>query len=161
MTKRTLLFAGIIVGQIAYFFALHDVWKVVGWQSNLSHGLGWFTAILAWAVNPCICAFVASKITWNAGKAATVNVCILFFSILLACLLANASIWFNASGYGTHIQTLPFAAETLAWRQFATIVEMVISGILFIVGYSVLLTRHRESAPANSYSGRRQSNEEV
>lgn len=150
VTRRALLFAGTVIGQIVYFIAIADAWRAVGWVSKSAVALNLCTVFLLCLANPCVCAYVASRLTWNSGRVLTVNVCILFFSILLVCIYVNEIIWLNSSGYGSYLATPgpdKYPGETLAWNQMVVFIEMIITGILFVVSYSIISRGRNESFP--------------
>lgn len=139
---------GTIMGQLVYYVALWIAWRTLGWKYNETHGffLGRI-AIVVWFLNPFICAYLVSLITFNKNQKTIFSVMIWLFylALVVVCAPLSNSIWLYSSGIYDHMQgTNSFLGETLAVNQLIDILGMVVAGILFVVTLTLLKIRKKQ-----------------
>lgn len=143
---------GFIVGEVIYFTLISFLWKSMGWKLVFAHAyyFALISFVVAYIVNPFICAYFANYVTYNRQKIFTVNVFIIFFSIALICSHFNATIFLFASGFEQYFSSsssvVRFGNETLAWYSLFHIIELYITGMVFTISYNIVAKRQHKNA---------------
>lgn len=133
-----------LAAQTLYLVLLSFVWKAIGWQGRFSHGFGWVTFFLLCVVNPWLCAYLGSQFRKRYVKWL---VALIFLGIVLICPDINNNLWLYNSGYYKYFTTPGFsgAGETWAVIGAANGVQIVISGILFVLWYARFVKRQHKT----------------
>jgi hypothetical protein len=145
--KQILRLTAMIAWQIVYYVLLSYSWMLLGWQYEGPNFLGGI-AVIAWLVNPFLCAYVGRRVTIVQKKLYAAFLWLVLLCIVLVCAPLSNFIWLHASGYYHHALSNPndYLGETVAVNQFIDILGMFISGVFFVISVILLKPEKKDKS---------------